>query len=119
ASIGIAFDADGVGAMALLDIVVPQRRRFADMTVGVDDPLCHLFPPGSLARLCRPLNRRKENRMARRPIRIAVLHFAPETVTFLKNDTTLEDFIYEGSPASGEALLAYDTKSYMGGFVKV
>ena len=57
--------------------------------------------------------------MARRPIRIAVLHFAHETVTFLKNDTTLEDFIYEGSPASGEALLAYDAKSYMGGFVKV
>jgi hypothetical protein len=27
-------------------------------------------------------------------IRIAVLHFAHETVTFLKNDTTLDDFIY-------------------------
>ena len=57
--------------------------------------------------------------MARRPIRIAVLHFAHETVTFLKNDTTLDDFIYEGSPARGEALLAHDPKSYMGGFVKV
>src|SRR4249919_3675435 len=52
-------------------------------------------------------------------IRIAVLHFAHETVTFLKNDTTLDDFIYEGSPARGEALLAHDAKSYMGGFVKV
>lgn len=57
--------------------------------------------------------------MARRPIRIAVLHFAHETVTFLKNDTTLDDFIYKGSPAKGEALLAHDPKSYMGGFVKV
>jgi microcystin degradation protein MlrC len=57
--------------------------------------------------------------MARRPIRIAVLHFAHETVTFLSNDTTLDDFIYKGSPAKGEALLAHDRKSYMGGFVKV
>src|SRR5512143_3416786 len=54
-----------------------------------------------------------------RPIRIAVLHFSHETVTFLKNDTTLDDFIYQGSPARGEALLAHDPKSYMGGFVKV
>lgn len=57
--------------------------------------------------------------MDRRPIRIAVLHFAHETVTFLGNDTTLDDFIYPGSPAKGEALLAHDPKSYMGGFVKV
>lgn len=57
--------------------------------------------------------------MARRPIRIAVLHFAHETVTFLQNDTTLDDFVYPGSPAKGEALLAHDPKSYMGGFVKV
>src|SRR5215831_8000460 len=57
--------------------------------------------------------------MSRQPIRIAVLHFAHETVTFLSNDTTLDDFIYEGSPAKGEALLAHDPKSYMGGFVKV
>ncbi|HTB36346.1 MAG TPA: M81 family metallopeptidase, partial [Reyranella sp.] len=57
--------------------------------------------------------------MSRTPIRIAVLHFAHETVTFLKNDTTLADFIYLGSPAKGEALLAHDRKSYMGGFVKV
>jgi microcystin degradation protein MlrC len=54
-----------------------------------------------------------------RPIRIAVLHFAHETVTFLKNDTTLDDFIYTGSPARGEALLTFDPKSYMGGFVKM
>jgi microcystin degradation protein MlrC len=57
--------------------------------------------------------------MNRNPIRIAVLHFSHETVTFLKNDTTVEDFLYQGSPASGEALLAFDPKSYMGGFVKV
>jgi microcystin degradation protein MlrC len=54
-----------------------------------------------------------------RSIRIAVLHFSHETVTFLKNDTTLEDFIYPGSPAKGEALLGFDPKSYMGGFVKM
>jgi len=52
-------------------------------------------------------------------IRIAVLFFAHETVTFLKNDTTLSDFIYPGSPASGEALLKAYPKSYMGGFVKM
>src|SRR6201987_6180403 len=52
-------------------------------------------------------------------IRIAVLHFAHETVTFLKNDTTLDDFIYPGSPAKGEALLKAYPKSYMGGFVKM
>ena len=57
--------------------------------------------------------------MARRPIRIAVLYFVHETVTFLRNDTTLDDFVYEGSPAKGEALLAHEPKSYMGGFVKV
>ena len=33
-----------------------------------------------------------------RSIRIAVLHFAHETVTFLRNDTTLDDFICPGSP---------------------
>jgi microcystin degradation protein MlrC len=54
-----------------------------------------------------------------RKIRIAVLHFAHETVTFLKNDTTLSDFIYPGSPAKGEALLKAYPKSYMGGFVKM
>ena len=57
--------------------------------------------------------------MERRPIRIAVLHFSHETVTFLKNDTTLADFTYPGSPAKGEALLKYDPKNYMGGFVKM
>src|ERR1700761_6111809 len=51
--------------------------------------------------------------------RIAVLHFAHETVTFLKNDTTLDDFIYPGSPAKGEALLKAYPKSYMGGFTKM
>ena len=57
--------------------------------------------------------------MTNSPIRIAVLHFAHETVTFLRNDTTLDDFIYPGSPARGEALLASEPKSYMGGFVQV
>ncbi|CAB3810461.1 M81 family metallopeptidase [Paraburkholderia fynbosensis] len=51
-------------------------------------------------------------------MKIAVLHFVHETVTFLSNETTLDDFVYEGSPAKGEALLAIDAKSYMGGFVK-
>src|ERR1700675_130609 len=57
--------------------------------------------------------------MTKASMRIGVLHFAHETVTFLKNDTTLEDFIYPGSPAKGEALLKFDPKSYMGGFVKM
>lgn len=52
-------------------------------------------------------------------MRIAVLHFSHETVTFLPNDTTLADFTYPGSPVSGEALLASGPRSYMGGFVKV
>jgi microcystin degradation protein MlrC len=52
-------------------------------------------------------------------IRIAVLHFSHETVTFLSNDTTLEDFVYAGSPAKGEELLKSGPKSYMGGFVKM
>jgi microcystin degradation protein MlrC len=57
--------------------------------------------------------------MESRSIRIAVLHFAHETVTFLANDTTVEDFRYPGSPARGEALLAAYPRSYMGGFVKM
>ena len=52
-------------------------------------------------------------------IRIAVLNFVHETVTFLPNDTTLDDFVHDGSPARGEALLAGEPRSYMGGFVKV
>ena len=52
-------------------------------------------------------------------MRIAVLHFSHETVTFLPNDTELTDFIYPGSPCSGEALLAFDPRGYMGGFVQV
>ncbi|MGC4008476.1 MAG: M81 family metallopeptidase [Pseudomonas sp.] len=51
-------------------------------------------------------------------IRIAVLHFAHETVTFLPNDTELSDFVYEGSPCKDEALLRYDPHGYMGGFVQ-
>jgi len=52
-------------------------------------------------------------------MRIAVLQFAHETVTFLPFDTTEDDFRYPGSPASGEALLATDPKGYMGGFVQM
>lgn len=52
-------------------------------------------------------------------MRIAVLQFAHETVTFLPFDTTETDFRYPGSPASGEALLATDPKGYMGGFARV
>lgn len=52
-------------------------------------------------------------------MRIAVLYFSHETVSFLKNDTTVEDFIYPGSPMRDEALLSHDPRGYMGGFVKV
>ena len=57
--------------------------------------------------------------MSKSPVRIAVLYFQHETVTFLRNDTTVDDFVYPGSPARGEALLASEPKSYMGGFVQV
>lgn len=53
------------------------------------------------------------------PIRIAVLNFQNDTVTFLRNDTTVDDFVYPGSPVGGEALLASGPDSYMGGFVQV
>ncbi|MEO6102266.1 MAG: M81 family metallopeptidase [Pseudoxanthomonas sp.] len=60
---------------------------------------------------------------ATRPVRIAVLQFMHETVTFLPFDTVTDDFIYEGSPARGEALLgspSYDvSRSSMSGFTKV
>lgn len=52
-------------------------------------------------------------------MRIACLTFSHETVTFLANPTTVEDFTYNGSPVSGEALLATDRRGYMGGFVEV
>lgn len=52
-------------------------------------------------------------------MRIAVLQFVHETVTFLPYDTTIDDFRYPGSPAAGEALLASDPKGYIGGFVQV
>ncbi len=55
---------------------------------------------------------------AGRPIRIAVLKFSHETVTFLPYDTTVVDFTYPGSPASGEALLQSEPRSYIGGFVQ-
>ena len=52
-------------------------------------------------------------------MRIAILQFSHETVTFLESDTTIEDFTYPGSPASGEALLESQPRSYTGGCVKV
>lgn len=52
-------------------------------------------------------------------MRIACAQFMHETVTFLKSDTTREDFIYDGSPLGGEALLRSGKGSYMEGFVKV
>jgi hypothetical protein len=39
-------------------------------------------------------------------IRIAVLNFVHEAVTFLPHDTALDDFVHDGSPARGEALCA-------------
>jgi microcystin degradation protein MlrC len=48
-------------------------------------------------------------------IRIAALNFVHETVTFLPNDTTLDDFVHDGSPARGEALLAWEPRSYIAG----
>lgn len=52
-------------------------------------------------------------------MKIAVAHFRHETVTFLENETTREDFIYPGSPLAGDQLLRSGPASYMGGFVKV
>ena len=52
-------------------------------------------------------------------MRIAVLHFSHETVTFLANDTTLADFTYPGSPAKGDAVLAMQPRDYIGGFVQI
>jgi microcystin degradation protein MlrC len=57
--------------------------------------------------------------MPRPPIRIAVLTFVHETVTFLRSDTTIDDYTYPGSPAAGEALLTSQPRSYIGGFVQV
>ena len=54
-----------------------------------------------------------------KPIRIAVLKFEHETVTFLPSETTVEDFVYPGSPAKGEALLTDPASPYILGFVKV
>ena len=36
--------------------------------------------------------------MSQASMRIGVLHFSHETVTFLKNDTTLEDYYPYGNP---------------------
>lgn len=51
-------------------------------------------------------------------MRIAVLHFSHETVTFLPNDTEVDDFVYPGSPCKDEALLDTDANPYIAGFVQ-
>jgi microcystin degradation protein MlrC len=79
---------------------------------------CALTPPTS--KIANDANRPEQRSIVTsKPIRIAVLHFSHETVTFLPNDTTLDDFIYPGSPASRDALLNSGRDSYMGGFVQV
>jgi microcystin degradation protein MlrC len=64
-----------------------------------------------------------QSTVAQKPLRIAVLKFEHETVTFLPFDTVIDDFTYEGSPARGEALLSassYDiSRNSIAGFVKV
>ena len=50
--------------------------------------------------------------------RVAVLTFIHETVTFLPNDTTRDDFVYPGSPCRDEELLAYDLRGYIPGFTQ-
>jgi microcystin degradation protein MlrC len=52
-------------------------------------------------------------------MRIAVLTFVHETVTFLASDTTVDDFTYPGSPVGGESLLGAEPGGYIAGFVKV
>ncbi len=78
-----------------------------------------LFVVGSWS----PQSRAVDKSVATQPVRIAVLKFEHETVTFLPYDTELEDFIFEGSPARGEALLSassYDrSRSSILGFVQL
>ncbi len=50
--------------------------------------------------------------------RVAVLSFMHETVTFLPNETTRDDFIYPGSPCRDEQLLQNDSRGYIGGFAQ-
>lgn len=54
-----------------------------------------------------------------KPIRLAVMQFSHETVTFLPSETGIEAFTYPGSPCAGEALLQSDPRGYIGGFVQV
>jgi microcystin degradation protein MlrC len=69
---------------------------------------------GSVANKLRRLSAGK-----RKPIRIAVLKFSHETVTFLPWETTGSHFTYQGSPAKGENLFASQSRHFIGGFVKV
>jgi microcystin degradation protein MlrC len=52
-------------------------------------------------------------------MRLAVMMFSHETVTFLDSDTGVDDFVYPGSPCAGEALLSTPGNEYMAGFVAV
>jgi len=101
-----AFALFGVSLLALASYGTPfQTKR--EVAVKFQRRKA-LVGPGRAAVL--PLAAGAQNTKAQananqRPIRIAVMHFAHETVTFLPYDTTTDDFIYEGSPARGEALL--------------
>ncbi len=90
---------------------IPRRRALLGLGMGA----AAMLPLGAGAE-----TQPKANANATvRPIRIAVMHFVHETVTFLPYDTVRDDFIYEGSPARGDALLASQPTSYIGGFVAV
>ena len=45
-------------------------------------------------------------------IRVAVLNFVHETVTFLPNDTTLDDFVHDGSPSTSPSSIRTATSAF-------
>jgi microcystin degradation protein MlrC len=90
---------------------IPRRRALLGLGAGA----AAMLPLGAGAQTSSKANANATIR----PIRIAVMHFVHETVTFLPYDTVRDDFIYEGSPARGEALLASQPTGYIGGFVQV
>jgi microcystin degradation protein MlrC len=91
------------------------RRTLFTLALGV----LSLLPFGAQAQTTAKKTVAPAAAASQKPIRIAVMQFSHETVTFLPYDTTTDDFIYEGSPARGEALLSSSPKGYIGGFVKV
>lgn len=58
-----------------------------------------------------------EQTVATRPLRIAVLTLYHESNVFLPNETTLQDFVFPGSPVEGEEV--FTLQDEMGGFAKV